>query len=201
MYAEQFNAPSWLEGPSQWLWWAMQSRINGQLEQATYNLQKFWESLGPVKAAADETTWPEILALDSQSHIQAANITSGIINEMERDLNRAAAWIRFFSGTIYNQWKDGNSSQAAILKMQEQRKKELETAAALAEQARTATALRAYAVAEQRISAEDAERASENRNVESIINAYSDDSGGFLGIPMWAWAIGIVGLVFVVKKL
>lgn len=196
MYAEQFNAPTWLETPSQWLWWAMQSRINGKLEDAHYNLTQFWQSLAGVKASADESTWPEILALDSQSHIQAANLTSAIINEMERDLNRAAAWIRFFSGTIYNQWKDSNGTRAAIVRMQEQRKKELETAAALAEQARTATAERALALAEQRISVEDAERAAENTNIESILRNDED----FGGVPLWAWIAGAVAFVLLVKS-
>lgn len=197
MYAEQFNAPSWLEGPSQWLWWAMQSRINGQLEQATYNLQKFWNALNETKAGADETTWPEILALDSQSHIQAANITSAIINQMEQDVNRAAAWIRFFSGTIFNQWKETNGVRAAIQRMQEQRKQELETAARLAEQARTATAQRALAVADQRIAAEDAERAMEDSNIETILR---NDSEDFMGVPIWAWAAGAVALILLVKS-
>lgn len=196
MYAERFNAPEWLEEPAQWLWWAMQSRINGELENAHYNLQKFWTVLAQFKASANETTWPEILALDSQSHIQAANLTSAIILQMEKDANTAAAWIRFFSGTIYNRWKETNGVRAAISRMQEQRKTELETAANLAGQARTATAERAQYLAEQRISTEESERMMENRNIENIMKNDSEDGS----IPLWAWAIGALAIVILVRR-
>ena len=189
MYAEQFNAPTWLEEPAQWLWWTMQSRINGQLENATYNLQKFWESLNIVKATATEATWPEILALDSQSHIQAANVTGAIINQMEQDANTTGAWLRFFSGTLFNGWKGGSTPQAVAI-MQAQRLKELQTADYLAGQARNAMSQRVQAVAENRISQEAAERAIENTTLENIIK----NDTTFLGVPLWAWALGGLGI-------
>jgi hypothetical protein len=189
-YAEQFNAPSWLEDPSQWLWWAMQSRINGNLQDAQYNLKQFWTALDGVKKNADESTWPEIMALDSQSHIQAANITSGIINQMETDISTVSAWIGLFG------WK-GLDAKAAIAKMQDQRTQELATAASLADQARTATAMRVQAVADGRLSQDDAERAQENKNIESIISANS--SLDLLGVPIWAWAAGAAALFLLLK--
>lgn len=185
-YAEQFNAPSWLEGPSQWLWWAMQSRINGNLEDARYNLSEFWKSLESLKRGATEATWPEILALDSQSHIQAANITSGIINAMEQDINTASAWMGIFG------WQ-GLDSKAAIRRMQDQRTQELATAENLANQSRTATAQRVEALAVGRLSQDEAERAQENNDIESIIR--SNSSFDFGGIPWWAWLLGGVGVV------
>jgi hypothetical protein len=186
-YAEQFNAPSWLEDPAQWLWWAMQSRINGKLEDAQYNLKKFWEALEAVKHSATAATWPEILALDSQSHIQAANITSGIINAMQQDINTASAWMGLFG------WK-GMDAKAAILKMQDQRTQELATAEDLAGQARTATADRVSAVAEGRLDQDEAERAKENKDIENIIN--SNSSWDIGGVPLWAWGLGAAALVF-----
>ena len=191
MYAENFNAPSWLEDPAQWLWWAMQSRINGNLTDAQYNLQQFWKALAVVKQSADESTWPEIMALDSQSHIQAANVTSAIINQMENDISTVSAWIGVFG------WK-GLDSKAAIAKMQDQRTEELATAADLANQARTATANRVQAVADGRLSQDDAERASENKNIESIIN--SNSSLSLAGVPLWAWLAAGVAVVLLVRR-
>jgi len=191
VYAENFNAPSWLEDPAQWLWWAMQSRINGNLTDAQYNLQQFWKALAVVKQSADESTWPEIMALDSQSHIQAANVTSAIINQMENDISTVSAWIGVFG------WK-GLDSKAAIAKMQDQRTEELATAADLANQARTATANRVQAVADGRLSQDDAERASENKNIESIIN--SNSSLSLAGVPLWAWLAAGVAVVLLVKR-
>jgi cysteinyl-tRNA synthetase len=191
MYAENFNAPTWLEEPSQWLWWAMQSRINGNLQDAQYNLKQFWTTLDTLKQTADESTWPEILALDSQSHIQAANITSAIINQMEQDINTASAWIGIFG------WK-GTDAKTAIKKMQDQRLAELQTADALAAQAQTATAQRVTAVAAGRISQDQAERARENTDVNNIIK--SNSSLDIAGIPLWAWIAGALALVFILNR-
>jgi alpha-amylase/alpha-mannosidase (GH57 family) len=191
MYAENFNAPTWLEEPSQWLWWAMQSRINGNLQDAQYNLKQFWTTLDTLKQTADESTWPEILALDSQSHIQAANITSAIINQMEQDINTASAWIGIFG------WK-GTDAKTAIKKMQDQRLAELQTADALAAQAQTATAQRVTAVAAGRISQDQAERARENTDVNNIIK--SNSSLDIAGIPIWAWIAGALALVFILNR-
>jgi alpha-amylase/alpha-mannosidase (GH57 family) len=191
MYAENFNAPTWLEEPSQWLWWAMQSRINGNLQDAQYNLKHFWTTLDTLKQTADESTWPEILALDSQSHIQAANITSAIINQMEQDINTASAWIGIFG------WK-GTDAKTAIKKMQDQRLAELQTADALAAQAQTATAQRVTAVAAGRISQDQAERARENTDVNNIIK--SNSSLDIAGIPLWAWIAGALALVFILNR-
>lgn len=188
-YAEQFNAPSWLEGPAQWLWWAMQSRINGNLEDARYNLGEFWKSLEGMKRVANEATWPEILALDSQSHIQAANITSGIINAMQQDLNTATAWMGIFG------WQ-GLDSKDAIRKMQDQRSQELATAEGLANQARNATAQRVEALAAGRLSQDEAERAQENKDIENIIR--NNSTLDFAGIPWWAWLLGCVGVAGIV---
>jgi len=189
-YAENFNAPSWLENPSQWLWWAMQSRISGNLQDAQYNLRQFWTALDEVKKAADASTWPEILALDSQSHIQAANITSAIINQMEQDISSVSAMIGIFG------WS-GMDSKTAIHKMQDQRTQELATASDLAGQARTATAERVAAVADGRLSQDEAERAQENRDIENIISANSSLDLG--GVPLWAWAAGILGVFLLVR--
>ena len=196
MYAEQFNAPSWLEGPSQWLWWAMQSRIAGNLKDAQWNLVQFWKELETTKASADESTWPEILALDSQSHIQAANITGAIITEMEKDLSSAVAWANFISPNIMSSYiGDAKSSASvAIKKMQDQRLMELQTASQLADQANSAFSDRVAAVADGRISSEDAERAMENTQLQRII--HRDDSSG---VPWWAYLVGAVGLMFVFR--
>jgi len=169
----------------------MQSRINGNLTDAQYNLQQFWKALAVVKQSADESTWPEIMALDSQSHIQAANVTSAIINQMENDISTVSAWIGVFG------WK-GLDSKAAIAKMQDQRTAELATAADLANQARTATANRVQAVADGRLSQDDAERASENKNIESIIN--SNSSLSLAGVPLWAWLAAGVAVVLLVRR-
>ncbi len=165
----------------------MQSRLNGNLEDAKYNLDQFWGNLAAVKATANEATWPEILALDSQSHIQAANLTSKIINQMSNDLSAKAAWIRFFSGTLYNNWIETDQG-AAVRVMQDQRTRELQIAADLASQANTATAARAQALATGRISQDAVERAMENTQIGKIL-------AGDSGIPLWAWVAGAIGLV------
>jgi hypothetical protein len=195
MYAEQFNAPTWLEGPAQWLWWTMQSRINGNLKDAKYNLDQFWTALGQMKAGATEATWPEILALDSQSHIQAANITGAIINEMERDYNNYAFMFNF--PLIGKAGQIVTPPAAAVKAQQDQRLKELQTAAALAEQAQTAAASRVVAVAENRISYDEAERAQENTQIDRITR---DQSSDLLGIPLWAWGIGAAALLYLVSR-
>lgn len=176
MYAEQFSAPSWLEEPSQLLWWAMQSRIGGNLKDALYNLNQFWTTLEPLKAGADTTTWPEILALDSQSHLQAANISGAIISEMEKDLSQAVALATFFSPNLMASYIGDTKSAAAtaIQKMQDQRLSELKRASDLADQANTAAADRVVAVVDGRISNEDAERAIENSQLQRIMKR--DDS-------------------------
>jgi hypothetical protein len=197
MYAEQFNAPTWLEEPAKWLWWAMQSRIAGNLEDALYNLREFWKAIEVPKASADEATWPEILAMDAQSHIQAANITSAIINRMEGDLSSAVAWATFWSP---NMMKDyiGTTKEAArvsITRMQEQRERELQTASELAALADTAAAQRIEAVADGRLSQEDAERAQEDKQYQNIINRDRAD----FSIPWWAYVAGGLGLLFFLK--
>jgi hypothetical protein len=192
-YAEQFNAPSWLEDPAQWLWWAMQSRINGNLQDAQYNLKQFWTSLDALKQTADESTWPEILAIDSQSHIQAANITGAIINQMEQDINTASAWIGIFG------WK-GTDAKTAIKKMQDQRLSELQTSEALAAQARTATTQRVAALAAGRISQDDMERAQEDRDIENILKNNSSVDLNIGGVPLWAWVAGGLFLFLMVRK-
>ncbi len=189
MYAEQFNAPSWLEAPSQWLWWAMQSRIAGNLQDAQYNLGQFWSALESLKASADESTWPEILALDSQSHIQAANITSAMINATEQDANTAAAWLGLFG------WS-GRDAKATVKALQDQRTRELATADELAARARTATAQRVQAVASGRLSQDEAERAMENSNIEKILESPYD----FAGVPLWAWVAGGLALLLMVRR-
>ncbi|MEI6415588.1 MAG: hypothetical protein WCP34_15195 [Pseudomonadota bacterium] len=187
MYAEQFSAPSWLEEPSQWLWWAMQSRIGGNLKDALYNLNQFWTTLDPLKAGADTSTWPEILALDSQSHLQAANISGAIISEMEKDLSQAVALATFFSPTLMASYLGDTKSAAAtaIQKMQDQRLSELKLAADLADQANTAAATRVVAVVEGRISNEDAERAIENSQLKRIMQRDDSMSTNYL---LWVGA-------------
>lgn len=190
MYAEEFNAPTWLEEQAGWLWWAMQSRINGNLQDAQYNLQQFWGSLNSLKASADAATWPEILALDSASHIQAANVTSAIINQMEQDISTTSAWIGLLG------WQ-GIDAKAAVARLQDQRTAELAMAANLAEQARTATAARVAAVAEGRLSQDAAERAQENRDIESIIRSNSTLFQS--GVPVWAYGLAALGLLLVLR--
>lgn len=187
MYAEQFNAPSWLETPSQWLWWAMQSRINGNLVDAQYNIQQFWSTLEDLKKTATEATWPEIIALDSQSHIQAANILGLAISTMLQNMNAIPPWIAFWG------WS-ANSAQEAISKAQTQRASELALAASLAKQAQTAQTQRVEAVTNYRITQDEADRARENTDINRIIRSNSMD---WLGIPFWAWALGgiAVGII------
>lgn len=187
MYAEQFNAPSWLEDPAKWLWWAMQSRIAGNLQDSVYNLQQFWASLDKVKATATDATWPEILALDAQSHIQAASTTTSIINAMEQDVNLWTSVLGWFGYAADDQ-------QSAIARMQAQRTQELQTAQSLASQAQTATADRTQAVAAGRLSQDDAQRAQENTTVKAIINSNSEIPDIF-GLPAWVWIAGLVGLL------
>lgn len=185
MYSEQFNAPSWLEEPARWLWWAMQSRINGNLEDARYNLTQFWQELDKLKASANEATWPEIMAIDAQSHIQAANITSATINQMEQDYNDKAYLI---PGTT--------PPRTAIEAQQNQRLAELRKTEELANAARTATATRAAAVAQGRISQDAAERAQENTQVDRI----SRESSPFSDVPTWAWIAGAALIAYLVIR-
>lgn len=189
-YAAQFNAPSWLEGPCQWLWWAMQSRIAGNLQDAQYNLAQFWKALAAVKTTATDATWPEILALDSQSQLQSSNITSAIINQMEQDVSTTSAWLGVFG------WQ-GTDAKTAIAKLQDQRTAALTSAQDLANQSNTAVATRAAGVAAGRISQDDAQRAQENTDVNSIIKANSSLSIG--GVPLWAWAAGAIGLFLLLR--
>jgi hypothetical protein len=189
-YADQFNAPSWLEGPAQWLWWAMQSRIAGNLTDAQYNLAQFWKALDTVKATASDATWPEIMALDSQSQLQSANITSAIINQMEQDVSTVSAWLGVFG------WS-GTDAKTAIAKLQDQRTAALASAANLAAQANTAVATRAAGVASGRISQDDAQRAQENTDVNNIIKANSTLSIG--GVPLWALGLGAAALLFLLR--
>ena len=190
MYSEQFNAPTWLETPCQWLWWAMQARIDGNLTDAQYNLRQFWTALYELKAGADESTWPEILALDSQSHLQAANVTTAIINQMEQDISTVSAWLGLFG------WQ-GMDAKAAIAKLQDQRTAELASAATMADQARTATAERVRAVADGRLSQDEADRAQENKNIESILRANSTIFPD--GVPIWAYGLAALGLALILK--
>lgn len=187
MYAEQFNAPSWLEEPAQWLWWAMQSRLSGNLQDSIYNLHQFWTALDKVKATATDATWPEILALDAQSHIQAANTTTSIINAMEQDVNLWTAALGWFGYTAADQ-------QSAIARMQDQRSQELQTAQDLAAQAETATADRTQALATGRLSQDEAQRAQENTTIKAIINSNAA-LPDILGLPVWVWIAGLVGLL------
>ena len=191
MYAEQFNAPSWLEEPSKWLWWAMQSRLAGNLSDSQYNLQQFWSALDEVKKTATEATWPEILALDSQSHLQAAQLTSEIINKMSANYNDYA--FMFNIPFIPKGEQPIQPPTGAIKAQQDQRLKELQTAADLAAQADTAAADRVQAVADQRISRDEAERAQENTQIKKITK--DQNTPDFLGIPIWGWAVGVGALV------
>lgn len=65
-YAERFKVRTWLETPAKWLSWAIDSTAKPQ--DMSYNLQQFWKSLEPIKAAKlDAQRWGEVLLLDSRS--------------------------------------------------------------------------------------------------------------------------------------
>lgn len=189
-YAEQFNAPSWLEVPAQALWFAMQSRINGDLPGAVSWLRQFWSKLEEVKRGATDATWPEILALDAQSQIQGANITTAIINTMTGDASTASALMGPFG------WK-GTDAREAIAQAQQLRAQMLAQAETMAAQARTAQAERIQAVVDGRISQDDAEAAHENKLLENIIRDNSSFTLG--GLPAWAYIAGGLGLLFLIK--
>ena len=195
MYAEQFNAPSWMEEPAQWLWWAMQSRLNGDLKDSQYNLGQFWKALDGLKASATDATWPEILALDSQSHIQAANLTSAIINQMEKNYNDYAFMFNF--PFIGDKNQPVQAPKESIKAQQDQRLQELQKAADLAAQAQTADAARVEAVASGRIDSDEAERAQENTQIDRITRDQSPLSFG--NVPTWAWIAGGLGLFLILK--
>ena len=189
-YAEQFNAPSWLEVPAQALWFAMQTRINGDLPGSVSWLQQFWSRLADVKATATEATWPEILALDAASQLQGANTLSAIINAMTADASTVSALMGPFG------WS-GTDAKAAIAQAQAQRAQMLQQADDMAQQANTAQAARVQAVADGRLSQDDAQAAQENTTLSKIIKANSSLLPG--GIPLWAYALGAAGLFLLVK--
>jgi hypothetical protein len=189
-YAEQFNAPSWLEVPAQALWFAMQTRINGDLPGSITWLQNFWARLADVKKTATEATWPEILALDAASQIQGANTLSSIINAMTADASTVSALMGPFGWT-------GTDAKAAIAQAQATRNQMLQQADDMAQQANTAQAARVQAVADGRLSQDDAQAAIENTTLSKIIKANSSLLPG--GVPMWAYGVGALALLFILK--
>ena len=188
MYAEEFNAPSWLERPSQWLWWAFQEKQNGNIENAQYNLGQFWAALNEVKSTATDATWPEILALDAQSHIQQANIISSTINSLQQGINTVSSIAGIF-GLKSDLAREGADITPDL---QDMRTSELEVARLLATQARTATAGRVASVASGRLSQDVVEKAKEKTDIEKIMK--NTDAFEFLGMPMKTWAIGAAAL-------
>lgn len=190
-YAEQFNAPSWLEEPARWLWWAFQSMQARNLGDADYNLRQFWAALEPVKAQADVSTWPEIMALDSVSHKYAADLTTAQLNAMAADANNWGAWL--FGPVVNEVWSVEENKRA----LQNQRTQELQKAADLAAQANTAQAKRVQAVAMGALSQDEYERKLEDKSFKSILAGPKLE---LMGVPLWAWAAGAVALYLMVKR-
>jgi hypothetical protein len=189
-YADQFNAPSWLEVPAQALWFAMQTRINGDLPGSINWLQQFWARLADTKKSATEATWPEILALDAASQLQGANTLSAIINAMTADASTVSALMGPFG------WS-GTDAKAAIAQAQAQRAAMLQQADDMAQQANTAQAARVQAVADGRLSQDDAQAAQENTTLSRIIKANSSLLPG--GVPPWAYGVGALALFLFLK--
>jgi hypothetical protein len=188
-YAAQFNAPSWLETPASYLWGAMQARINGGLTQAVTLLGQFWQALNVVKASATVATWPEILALDSQSQIQSSNITTAIINQVQQDASTTAAWAGIFG------WA-GADVKTTVANLQAQRAAALQSASDLAAQAGTAQAARVAALAAGQISQDSAQAAIENTTLSKILAP----PFSFSDVPTWAWIAGAVGLYLLLGR-
>ena len=189
-YAEQFNAPTWLEVPAQALWFAMQTRINGDLPGSINWLHQFWNRLAETKTTATEATWPEILALDSASQIQGANTLTSIINAITADASLASALMGPFG------WSGGDA-KAAIAQAQATRTDMLQKAEDMAAQANTAQADRVQAVADGRLSQDEANQAQENTTLSRIIRANSSFLPG--GVPLWAYGLGALALLFFLK--
>lgn len=187
-YADQFNAPSWLETPSMSLWFAMQARINGDLTGAVNNLNAFWTALNVVKATATTANWPEILALDSQSQIQSANITDAIINQVLQNANSVATFATLFG------WK-GADVKTTVANLQAQQTAALQSAKDLAAQANTAQAARVTALSAGLLTQAAVDQAQENTDIQNILAP----PFSFLGIPAWAWGVGIVGLFLLLR--
>ena len=183
--ASEFNAPTWLEEPCAILWNAMQARINGALPQAVSYLNAFWSDLDVVKQSATDATWPEILAIDSQSQIQSANITSAIIGQVEQDANSFATFATLFG------WQ-GADVKATIANLQAQRAAALQSAADLAAQANTAQSARVTALASGLITQDQVDVARENTDIANILKSPFT----MLGIPWWAWLLGAGGLLW-----
>lgn len=171
------------------LWYAMQARINGNLTAAVGYLNAFWNALNLVKNGATEATWPEILALDSQSQIQNANITDAIINQCLQDANKWGSFAGLFG------WK-GADAKATLANLQMQRTAALASSADLASRAKTAQASRVSSVAAGRISQDQADRAIENSNLDNILSS----PWTILGVPAWAWAVGLGALFLLIGR-
>jgi hypothetical protein len=189
-YAAQFNAPSWLEVPAQALWFAMQTRINGDLPGSINWLNQFWARLEDVKKTATDATWPEILALDSASQIQGANTLSSIINAITADASTASALMGPFG------WS-GTDAKAAIAQAQATRTQMLAQADDMANQANTAQAARVQALAEGRLSQDEVQKATENTTLSNIIRSNSSLLPG--GVPLWAYGVGALALFLLLK--
>ena len=189
-YSAQFNAPSWLEVPAQSLWFAMQTRINGDLTGSIQWLQNFWSQLEGIKKTASDATWPEILALDAASQIQGANTLSSVITAMTADANTYSAFLGPFG------WS-GSDAKSAIAQAQAQRTQMLQQASDMAEQANNAQAARVQAVADGRLSQDEAEQAQENTTISNIIKSNSTLSLG--GVPLWAYGLGALALLLLMK--
>lgn len=189
-YADQFGAPSWLETPCEILWSAMQAQIYGYFTDAIERLRGFWRALDEVKQTARDEQWPEILALDAQSQIQGANIIDRIIISITADASMTSALI----GPLG--W-GGGDAKSAIAYNQQLRADMLEKARIMSEQAKTAQAQRADAVASGRLSQRALQEATENKTLDNILRDNSRLDPG--GIPLWAWLAGGVAALFLLR--
>lgn len=220
MYAETFKVRDWLEEPAKWLRWAMQSNSQRNLTDARYNLGKFWSSLATKKAEAkDQRDWSEILTLDAQSQWALGVLYEADASDLLKSLNnyRTARNLAIYASPIValsalNSANDPGAEayRSRLEQLQQSSTKAFEAQARLAEQAVQAAAAagvesqagNTLVLAKNSITRSRDDAAFNRRQLENMAkppNAWEDLKKELerplLGVPLWAWVAGSVGLL------
>lgn len=190
MYAELFgiqNPSDIVENAAKWVQWAQAGIMAGATDNdATirYNLNQFWSTKGATYATANLMDRSQLERLDTFAH--------GLWNALEtaKIYSASPTYWNYFYHTLVGGFTDrpeaitAATNAAAAAAGQEQ-------AAQRANQGAFTTGMTAYAQAQARNVAVD-QQASAGMWKQPGINP--------LGIPLWAWIAGAVGLILVTKS-
>ena len=180
MYAETFGVPASLESAAKWVSWAQDQaaanfRAAGDAgERATrYNLTQFWNE----KAAR----WPAAGPLDREGLEKLDSFAHSILGRLEAQL-----------AVLADLGSAERTAHGALA---------TEYQAKAQQHAQAANALRlTRSAGNQLVDARNVVNWA-NKNVpdDRYSTAFKDAAtgavGGFLGVPLWAWAVGGLGLV------